>query len=44
MTDHRIGCTLYTLDTFMMGDMEEMINALQIADREAKLAAGSDEE
>ena len=44
VTDHRIGCTLYTLDTFMLGDIEEMVNALQIADREAKLAAGSDEE
>jgi len=28
----------------MLGDIEEMVNALPIADREAKLAAGSDEE
>ncbi|PWM70703.1 MAG: peptide chain release factor 1 [Bacillota bacterium] len=44
VTDHRIGCTLYTLEAFMLGDLDEMVNALQIADREAKLAAGNDEE
>lgn len=44
VTDHRIGCTLYSLDNFMLGDLDEMISALQIADREAKLAAGADEE
>ncbi len=31
VTDHRIGLTLYTLDKFMLGDMDEMINALSIA-------------
>lgn len=44
VTDHRIGCTLYSLDNFMLGDLDEMISALQIADREAKLAAGNDDE
>ncbi len=44
VTDHRIGFTLYTLESFMLGDLDEMVNALQIADREAKLAAGNDEE
>ena len=44
VTDHRIGFTLYSLDTFMMGDIEEMVEALAIADRENKLAAGFDEE
>lgn len=44
VTDHRIGFTLYSLDGFIMGDLDEMISALQIADREAKLAAGTDEE
>lgn len=44
VTDHRIGCTLYSLDNFIMGDIDEMVSALQIADREAKLAAGADEE
>ena len=44
VTDHRIGFTLYSLDTFIMGDIEEMVEALAIADRENKLAAGFDEE
>ncbi len=37
VTDHRIGLTLYSLDKFMMGDIEEMIEALAIADKNAKL-------
>ena len=31
VTDHRIGLTLYTLDRFMLGEMDEMISALRIA-------------
>lgn len=31
VTDHRIGLTLYSLEKFMLGDMDEMISALQIA-------------
>ena len=31
VTDHRIGFTLYSLEKFMLGDMDEMISALQIA-------------
>ena len=31
VTDHRIGLTLYTLDRFMLGDMDEMISALKLA-------------
>lgn len=31
VTDHRIGLTLYSLDKFMLGEMDEMISALQIA-------------
>ena len=31
VTDHRIGLTLYSLDRFMMGELDEMITALQIA-------------
>ena len=38
VTDHRIGYTIYTLQEFLMGDLDGMIEALQIADREAKLA------
>ena len=44
VTDHRIGLTLYSIDNFMMGDLDEMIDALIIADRESRLAAGFDEE
>ena len=43
VTDHRIGLTLHSIDTFLMGDIEEMTEALAMADREAKLAAGTDE-
>ena len=44
VTDHRIGLTLYSIDEFMMGDLDEMIEALEIADRESKLSAGTDED
>ncbi len=44
ITDHRIGLTLYSIDSFMMGDLDEMIEALTIADRESRLAAGFDED
>ena len=38
VTDHRIGFSLYSLDSFIMGDIEEMIEALAVAEREALLA------
>ena len=38
VTDHRINKTMYNLEEFIMGDIDEMIEALQIADREAKLS------
>lgn len=44
VTDHRIGMTLYSIENFMMGDIEEMVEGLAIADREAKLSLGVDEE
>lgn len=37
VTDHRINLTLYSLDTFMNGDMNEMIEALRIAHQQALL-------
>ncbi len=43
VTDHRIGLTLYSLDTFMMGDIGGMLESLAIADREAQLSGTSDE-
>ena len=44
VTDHRIGMTLHSIDNFMMGDIDEMVEALAIHDRELKLSAGMDEE
>ncbi len=43
VTDHRIGLTLHSIDNFMMGDISEMVEALQIADRESKLINGIEE-
>ena len=39
MTDHRIGLTLYKIDSFMDGDLDEMIDALT-ADEQSRLLAG----
>ena len=39
ITDHRIGLTLYNLDRFIDGDLDEMVNALQQRDMEDRLAA-----
>ena len=38
MTDHRIGMTIYSLDSFMDGDIFEMIEALQLANQNALLS------
>jgi peptide chain release factor 1 len=43
VTDHRIGLSLYSLDSFIMGDIDEMIEALAVAEREALLAGESDD-
>lgn len=37
VTDHRIGLTLYSIESFMNGDIGEMVEALRIADQTAKL-------
>ena len=37
VTDHRIGLTLYKLETFLNGDMDEVINALITADQAEKM-------
>jgi peptide chain release factor 1 len=39
VTDHRIGLTIYSLDSFVNGRMGEMVDALITADRAAKLAS-----
>jgi peptide chain release factor 1 len=37
VTDHRINMTLYKLDLFMTGDVDEMIDALKINDVEKRI-------
>ena len=39
VTDHRIGLSQYNLEAFMAGDIDSMVEALAIADREAMLAS-----
>ena len=39
VTDHRINMTLYSLEAFLNGDMNEMIDALITADTAAKLSS-----
>ena len=38
VTDHRIGLTLYKLEAFLDGDMDEVIDALTYADKEKSIA------
>jgi len=38
VTDHRINMTLYRLDAFLDGDMDEMIDGLILAERTAQLS------
>jgi peptide chain release factor 1 len=38
VTDHRIGMTVYSLDQFMDGDLQDMINALKLAENTERLA------
>ncbi len=40
ITDHRIGYTVHSLEAFLNGKMDEMIDALISADRAEKLKAG----
>ncbi len=42
VTDHRIGLSQYNLETFMTGDIDSMVQALAIADREALLASAEE--
>ena len=43
MSDHRIGLTIYKLEQFLNGDMDEMIDALITADTAEKLKAQGEE-
>lgn len=40
MTDHRIGLTLYKLDSIMAGNIDEIIETLILEDKAEKLRAG----
>lgn len=42
VTDHRINMTIYSLENFMNGDIEEMIEALQLAEQQRLLAESQD--
>lgn len=44
VTDHRIGLSQYNLEAFVMGDIDSMVEALALADREAMLAGTTEEE
>jgi peptide chain release factor 1 len=37
ITDHRINLTVYNLSTFMDGDIQDMIDALQLAENAERL-------
>lgn len=41
ITDHRIGLTLYHLDSFLNGDIQEILDALQFAENAEKLKEGN---
>ena len=43
VTDHRIGLTLYKIDSIMDGDLNEVIDALAAADQAEKLRAEENE-
>ncbi len=42
VTDHRIGVTLYRLEAFLDGDMDELIDALILAERSEMLSGQAD--
>ena len=42
VTDHRIGLTLYKLEAFLDGDMDELIDALIVAERSETLSGEAD--
>ena len=39
VTDHRIGLTLYKIDSIMDGDLDEIIDALSASDQAEQLKA-----
>ncbi len=43
VTDHRIGFTMYRIEDFVNGDIDEVIDALITTDQADKLSAGEDD-
>jgi peptide chain release factor 1 len=41
VTDHRINMTIYALDTFLNGEIQEMIDALKLAENAERMKEGS---
>ena len=41
VTDHRIECTAHNMPAIMNGDLQDVIDALQLADRTEKLKEGT---
>jgi len=41
VTDHRINMTIYALDTFLTGEIQEMIDALKVAENAERMKEGS---
>ncbi|MEM1121385.1 MAG: peptide chain release factor 1 [Bacteroidota bacterium] len=44
VTDHRINLTLYNLDKIVEGDIDEILEALQVAENAEKMKAGAEME
>lgn len=43
MTDHRINLTMYSLDKIMQGQIDDIIQALQVAENAEKMKGGDDD-
>ncbi len=43
VTDHRIGLTIYSLENFLNGDMDAMLDALATADAAERLRGSAEE-
>ena len=41
ITDHRISKTMYSLTNFMNGDIQEMLDALKMAENAEKMKEGN---
>jgi peptide chain release factor 1 len=41
ITDHRINKTIYSLDAYMNGDIQDMIDSLKFAENAEKLQEGN---